>query len=388
MPLSDALVPHGFDRRREPKYPLTLVRCRDCTLVQILETVDPVVLYRQDYPYYSSFSDELVQNARRNVDSILSRRSLDSDSLVVELASNDGYLLQWFVDAGVPVLGIDPAQGPAAAAQELGIPTLNAFFDLELASRLVEEGRRADVIVGNNVLAHVPDQNEFVMAMSRLLAPDGTIVLEFPYVVDLIDHTEFDTIYHEHHCYFSCTAVDRLARRHDLFLNHVEYFGDLHGGTLRWHLEPTEAPSDAVTARLREEEEVGLTDFRYYADFAERVDTVRRDLLALLHDLRDRGASIAAYGAAAKGATLVNSVGIGTDLVDYVVDRNVHKQGKYMPGVHLPIRDPSVLLEEQPDYVLLLSWNFASEILAQQDEFVRRGGRFIVPVPTPRIVGS
>ncbi len=360
--------------------------CPECTLVQILEEVPPEQLFVDNYLYFSSFSPALKAHAKAHADALVDRRGLGPDSLVVELASNDGYLLRNFVDRGVPVLGIDPAPDQADAAEAVGVPTLREFFGVELAERLRSEGRAADVIIANNVMAHVPDLNGFVAGMAVLLADDGIATIENPYVRDLIDHVEFDTIYHEHHCYFSCTAVDALMRRNGLHLNDVDYFPDLHGGTLRWTVGPKDEPSDAVRRYLDEEQAKGLDGIGYYEHFAHRVEEVRDDLLALLRAKRAEGATIAAYGAAAKGSTLVNYVGIGDDLVDYVVDRNTHKQGRYMPGVHLPIRDPSVLLDDQPDYLLLLAWNFAAEIVEQQSEYRRRGGRFIVPVPTPAVL--
>jgi hypothetical protein len=286
----------------------------------------------------------------------------------------------------VPVLGIDPAPTQAEAAEANGVPTLTEFFGTHLARRVRAEHGPADVIIANNVMAHVPDLNGFVAGYAELLKDTGVVTVENPYVRDLIEHGEFDTIYHEHFCYFSCSAVDALARRNGLFLNHVEYFPDLHGGTLRWHLGKRDEPSETVTSYLREEQDKGMLDIGYYKDFAGRVQGIRDGLLALLRDLRAQGKTIAAYGAAAKGSTLVNTMGIGTDLVDFVVDRNVHKQGLLMPGVHIPIVGPEALLERKPDYTLLLAWNFKDEVLAQQDEYRRAGGQFIVPVPEPQVV--
>ena len=385
-PLADALVPAEARDQRDPLFPLDVAFCPSCSLVQILEDVPPEQLFVDNYLYFSSFSDHLLDHARRHALSLTSQRGLGPQSLVVEVASNDGYLLRNFADAGIPVLGIDPAPGQARAARAAGIPTLEEFFGAETAERLRAEGKRADVVIANNVMAHVPDLNGFVERIRILLADDGIATIENPYVRDLIDHCEFDTIYHEHFCYFSCTAVDHLMRRHGLFLNDVEHFADLHGGTLRWHVGTTETVSDRVRSYLREEQERGLVDFEFYAGFAARVEAIKRDLLELLHRLKSEGATIAAYGAAAKGSTLVNYVGIGTDLVDFVVDRNVHKQGLYMPGTHLPIRDPAALLESRPDYVLVLAWNFIDEVVRQQQQYRAGGGRFIVPIPSPTIL--
>jgi SAM-dependent methyltransferase len=384
-PLADALLTSATLAEPEPRFPLDVAFCPHCTLVQILEEVPPQQLFVDNYLYFSSFSDHLLDHAKQHAVSLIANRGLGAESLVVELASNDGYLLRNFVDAGVPVLGVDPAPDQAAAAEKAGVPTLQEFFGDELARRIRAERGPADVIIANNVMAHVPDLNGFVEGMRILIADDGIITVENPYVRDLVQHCEFDTIYHEHFCYFSCTAVDRLMRRHGLFLNDVEYFPDLHGGTLRWHIGARENVSETARRYLAEEQAARMREYGYYADFAARVEQVRDDLLALLQRLKAGGARIAGYGAAAKGSTLLNFVGIDSDLLDYVVDRNVHKQGCFMPGMHLPIRDPSVLIEDRPDYLLLLAWNFADEIRRQQQEYSSIGGKFIVPVPKPVI---
>jgi SAM-dependent methyltransferase len=385
MPLPDALLRAAELDGPEPRFPLDVAFCPACSLVQILEEVPPEQLFVDNYLYFSSFSEGLMRHSRDHAHALIERRGLGPESLVVEIASNDGYLLRNFAEAGIPVLGIDPAPDQAVAAEAVGVPTLTEFFDADLARRLRAEGRRADVIVANNVMAHTPTLNSFVEGLSILLADDGVATIENTYVKDLIDHCEFDTIYHEHFCYFSCTAVDRLMRRHGLYLNAVEHFPALQGGTLRWHVAPTPALEESARAILEAEQAEGLTDSGYYRDFGARVAGIRRDLLDLLRSLRADGKRIAAYGAAAKGSTLVNYAGIGPELVDFVADRNVHKHGLFMPGTHLPIVDPGELLERMPDYVLLLAWNYHAEVAHQQAEYLRRGGRFILPVPTPRI---
>lgn len=386
MPLPDALLRQDQLDGPEARYPLDVAFCPSCSLVQILQDVPPERLFVDNYLYFSSVSAGLMRHSREHARRLIAERGLGRGSLVVEVASNDGYLLRNFAEAGVPVLGIDPAPEQAAAAEAAGVPTRAEFFDADLARRLRAEGMRADVIVANNVMAHTPTLNSFVEGLRILLADDGVATVENTYVKDLVDHCEFDTIYHEHFCYFSCSAVDALVRRHGLYLNGVEHFPSLQGGTLRWRLGTRPAADGFVREYLESERREGLTSFGYFAEFGAQVSRLRDELRELLVSLRDAGQTVAAYGAAAKGSTLVNYVGIGPELVEYVVDRNVHKQGLFMPGTHLPIRDPSVLLETMPDYLLLLAWNYRDEIAEQQAEYLGRGGRLIVPVPRPEIV--
>jgi SAM-dependent methyltransferase len=385
-PLANALLTESQLAEPEPRYPLDVAFCSGCSLVQVVEEVPPERLFAAEYPYFSSFSDELLRHAREHALELIASRGLGAHSLVVEIGSNDGYMLRNFAERGIPVLGIDPAPEQAAAARDVRVPTLERFFGADLARELRAAGTRADVVVANNVMAHTPHLNGFVQGLAILLADDGIATIENPYVRELVDRCAFDTIYHEHFSYFSCSAVDALMRRHGLWLNRVDAF-PLHGGSLRWTVGRTEAVESSVRAMVAAEAEVRLTDFSYYAEFGARVERLRVELRGLLERLRAEGARIAAYGAAAKGATLLNSIGARRELVDFVVDRNVHKQGLFMPGVHLPIASPDRLLEEQPDYLLLLAWNFKEEIMAQQAEYARRGGRFVVPVPEPAVVG-
>ncbi len=385
MPLADRLRFPERGNEEEPAFPLRVAFCHDCALVQISETVDPRILFADAYPYYSSFSPALLAHSRENVAELIRRRALSADSFVIEVASNDGYLLKNYVEAGIQVLGIDPADGPAAEAIRIGVPTLTDFFTEKTAAELRSRAVRADVIHANNVLAHVADTNGFVAGIAALLKSDGVAVIEVPYLEPLIDNCEFDTIYHEHLCYFSVTALDRLFRTHGLFLNDLRHL-EIHGGSLRLYVEPTEKVGASVRDQLAREHARGLDGIAYFRDFSSAVERLKVALATLLRQLKAEGATIAAYGAAAKGATMINAVGIGPDLIDFVVDRNVHKQNKLMPGQPIPIFPPEELLARQPDYVLLLAWNFADEIMEQQKEYRDRGGRFISPVPTPRIL--
>jgi SAM-dependent methyltransferase len=386
VPLANALLTAQQLQEPEDRFPLELYFCPQCALVQIGETVPPARLFR-DYAYASSFSDTMVEHARGLVATLIGRRGLGPASLVIEVASSDGYLLQFYKQRGIPVLGIEPAANIAELAiATKGIPTLVEFFDEELARRLAAEGRLADVIHAHNVFAHVPDPNRFVGGVKQVLKPDGVAVVEAPYVRDLIATLEFDTIYHEHFSYYSLSAVEALCRRHGLVINDVELV-PIHGGSLRLFMAHAGSPASArVGELLAKEKSEGLLSFDYYRDFGDRVSRLKQQLLALLHQLQEQGHRIAAYGASAKGSTLMNAFGIDRRLVEFVVDRSHLKQGRYTPGNHLPILPPEALLERRPDYVLLLTWNFAAEILAQQAEFRRGGGKFIVPVPEVTVI--
>lgn len=384
-PLANALLTAEQLDAPEDSYPLNLVFCPACTLVQISETVSPEKLFRE-YFYLSSFSETMLRHAEQIAARLTTARALDGESLVVEIASNDGYLLQFYQRAGIPVLGIEPATNVARVAEQNGVSTLVDFFSAELAARLHDEGVRADVIHANNVLAHVPDLHGVVSGIARLLKDTGVAVIEVPYVRRMIDDREFDTIYHEHLCYFSLTSLDRLFRRCGLIIQDVERL-EIHGGTLRIYAGKDDAAAaPAVEHLLREESEWGVSNREFYLGFGASVEALRAELLGLLRKIKGANQRIAAYGASAKGSTLLNYFGIGRETLDFVVDRSAVKQGHYTPGTHLLIHSPERLLEALPEYTLLLTWNFADEILAQQSEYRKRGGRFIIPIPEVKIV--
>ena len=382
-PLAESWVKPADANKMEPFYPLHVYVCERCFLVQLEEFESPDHIF-SDYAYFSSYSESWLRHAKAYVDMAVQRFHLDRDSQVVEIASNDGYLLRNFVDKHIPVLGIEPAANVARVAVEKGIPTRVRFFGEEAARELVSEQMQADLIIGNNVLAHVPDLNDFVGGLKILLKPSGTITMEFPHLLQLIAKNEFDTIYHEHFSYLSFMTVESVFAAHGLALYDVEELAS-HGGSLRIYARHVEDVSKAVTQRAVDlkarEETAGFNRLETYLSFTENVQETKRKLLEFLIEAKRAGKSVAAYGAAAKGVTLLNYCGVRTDFIDYAVDLSPHKQGRYMPGVRIPIFHPDRISETRPDYVLILVWNLKNEIMHQMAGIGEWGGQFVVPIP-------
>ena len=386
-PLCESFLKASELDAMEPFFPLHALVCDECFLVQLREYVSPEHIFRE-YAYFSSYSTSWVAHAKAYCEMIAKRLGLGPDSLAVELASNDGYLLQHFLPLGVPVLGIEPAANVAEVAIAKGIPSMTEFFGASLARRLVGEGKQADLIAGNNVLAQVPDLNDFVAGMRILLKPEGVITLEFPHLERLMAENQFDTIYHEHFSYFSFLTVEKMASRHRLKLIDVEEI-TTHGGSLRVYLAHENAshrPSPAVASLLARERDNGFCSQATYTSFAEQVKRTKRKLLAALIAIKDQGKTIVGYGAPGKGNTLLNYCGIGTDFLDFTVDRNPYKHGRYTPGMHIPIRPVEALAEAQPDYILILPWNLKQEIIQQLTGPRTLGAKFIVPIPEVTII--
>lgn len=381
-PLCENILPADQLDSPETYYPLRASVCSKCFLVQLNEYVPPEEIF-SEYAYFSSYSTTWVAHAKAYCEMIEKRLGLGQDSLAVELASNDGYLLQHFK---VPVLGIEPAANVAAVAVAKGVPTRVAFFGLELAKQLVAEGNGADLIIGNNVLAQVPDLNDFVAGIKYLLKPTGIVTLEFPHLQRLIEGNQFDTIYHEHFSYFSLISVDALARQHGLAIVDVEELST-HGGSLRVYLAHAGTdPSAAVTEMLGREERLGFRNLDTYASFGLQVQKVKRNLLSFLIKAKDEGKRICGYGAPGKGNTLLNYCGIGPDFLDFTVDRNPYKHGRFTPGQHVPVHPVEALDAARPDYVLILPWNLKDEIVRQMSHIGDWGGKFIVPIPDVHVV--
>lgn len=387
-PFSNSYLSAEQLQNMEPFYPLHAYVCDKCFLVQLEEFESPAKIF-SDYAYFSSYSDSWLAHAKKYVGMMIERFGFTEQSSVIEIASNDGYLLQYFKEQGVPVLGVEPARNVAEVAQEKGIETQVKFFGINTARDLVSEGRRADLILGNNVLAHVPDINDFVGGMSILLADDGVITMEFPHLLQLMAHNQFDTIYHEHFSYLSLTTVKMIFESHGMRIFDVQEL-TTHGGSIRIFAchEKNDQCSDLESVQYLQnnEKEAGLGKVEIYTRFLHSARKCKRTLLNILIKAKDEGKSIVGYGAPAKGNTLLNYCGIGTEFIDYTVDRSPHKQGKYLPGTHIPIFDPEEIKKTKPDYVLILPWNLKDEIV-EQISFIRDwGGKFIIPIPIVEVI--
>lgn len=372
----------------EAFYPLHVFVCHHCFLVQLPEHLSPAAIF-SNYAYFSSYSDSWLDHARRYTETVNARFGLNSQSQVVEIASNDGYLLQYFVARNIPALGIEPAANIARVAEEKGIPTVVKFFGEKTALELLESGHAADLLVGNNVLAHVPDINDFVGGLKILLKPGGVITMEFPHLLRLMAENQFDTIYHEHYSYLSFTVVNRIFEAHGLTLFDVEEL-PTHGGSLRIYARHTENPArpvlPAVSELLRREKYAGVEQLEIYASFTEQVKETKRKLLGFLVETKNAGKSVVGYGAPGKGNTLLNYCGIRSDFLDYTVDRSPYKQGLFLPGTHIPIYHPDRLRETRPNYILILPWNLQKEIVGQLSYVREWGGRFVIPIPQVQVL--
>ncbi len=381
QPLANNLLRPEDIGKPEPRFPLAVFVCSDCWLMQITDTVPPVDLF-SDYIYFSSFSDAMLRHAKAAVQKHIAEKKLGKDSFVIEIASNDGYLLKNFVDAGVPCLGFEPAANIAEVAQKNGVETHCEFFGQKTASALRDQKGRADLILGNNVFAHAPDTNDFVAGVAELLKPDGWVVFEFPYGVEMIAKVEFDTIYHEHVYFFTLTPLVSLFARHGMDVFHVERL-PIHGGSLRLYAckkgaEPIRA---TVTETLDAEARLGVTGAAYYERFSEQAAKVKADMITFLAEQKAAGKRVAAYGASAKGSTLLNYIGEAAGSLEFIADRSTYKQGRLSPGLHIPVVPADELAARAPDYAVLLVWNFAEEVMAQQQDFRAKGGRFVIPLP-------
>lgn len=387
-PLCESYLAAEQLNQMEPFYPLHAYVCENCFLAQLEEYVSPEKIFTE-YAYFSSYADSWLKHAKNYTDLMVERFGINTNSFVVELASNDGYLLQYFVEKGIPVLGIEPAKNVAKAAIEKGIPTIVEFFGEKLAVDLASQGKQADLVLGNNVLAQVPALNDFIQGMKILLKPQGIITMEFPHLVRLMEENQFDTIYHEHFSYFSFIAVEKIFAAHKLTIFDVEEL-PTHGGSLRIYARHSDDETRPVNNRARElkrkEKAAGLTRMKTYSAFSEQVTETKRKLLDFLIRAKCEGKRICGYGAPGKGNTLLNYCGIRTDFLDYTVDRNPYKHGKFTPGTHIPIFSPDKIRETRPDYLFILPWNFKDEIMTQMAYIREWGGKFIVPIPEVEVL--
>jgi len=387
-PLANSFLTKIYEEKKEPKYPLCAYVCKDCFLVQLEEFVSPEKIF-SEYAYFSSFSETWLKHAENYVNLMLKKFSFDKKSQVVEIASNDGYLLQFFKKEGIPILGIEPAANVAKVAEQKGIPTIVKFFGIETATELVKEGKSADLIIGNNVLAHVPNLNDFVDGLKILLKQTGVITLEFPYLMKLIQHNQFDTIYHEHFSYFSLFVTNTIFSHHKLKIFDVEQL-PTHGGSLRIFATHNENENITISKKVNElinqEHQFGLSNIDTYRNFSNKVESVREKLLSFLNSAKKEDKKVVCYGAAAKGNTLLNYCGIDTKYVDYVADMSTYKQGLFLPGTHIPIVHPEKIKKTKPDYLVILTWNLKDEIMKQMSYIREWGGKFVVPIPEVEIL--
>lgn len=386
-PLANAYLTTEQINQMEPFFPLQAYVCEHCFLVQLPVFQSSEEIFGE-YAYFSSYSDSWLQHAKKYTESMIERFGLGIQSQVIEIASNDGYLLRYFLEKGFPVLGIEPAKNVAEAAIDIGIPTVVKFFGVQTAKELALEGKYADLLIGNNVLAHVPDVNDFIKGMKAILKDQGVITMEFPHLMQLIDENQFDTIYHEHFSYFSFTAVNRIFTHHDLKIFDVEEL-PTHGGSLRIYAchseDQSKVTSDSLENLLEREEVAGFKDLKIYLEFDEKVKKTKRSILYFMNKSKNEGKSIVGYGAPAKGNTLLNYCGIKKDYIDYTVDRSPHKQGYFLPGTHIPIYHPDKIRETQPDYVVILPWNLKDEIMQQMAHIREWNARFVTLIPEIKI---
>lgn len=388
-PLSNSFLSKDQLTKKEPSFPLKLLVCEKCFLVQIAEYDNPLEIFDNTYHYFSSFSRTWLDHARRYVEMIIPRLNLGKDSFVLEIASNDGYLLQYFLAKNIPCLGIEPSENTAQAARKKGIEVISEYFGFESAKRISSNYGKADLIIGNNVLAHVPGLNDFVRGLAHMLDERGVITLEFPHVLNLIRQSQFDTVYHEHFSYFSLYTVVRIFAKHGLAVFDVEGI-PTHGGSLRVYAKHDSDKSrymnSSVSDLLDKEIKAGIDSLSFYTEFGGRADTVRKDLVSFLSARKQQGKKVAGYGAAAKGNTLLNYCGIKEDLLAFVSDLSPHKQGKYLPGSHIPVVAENYIRSEKPDYVLILPWNIKEEIIEQLSYIREWGGKFVIPIPELQII--
>lgn len=385
FPLADRLLLTS-DNSSEIKVPLSICFCNQCNLMQIAEDISPSMLFQDNYPYYSSQNPALKKHFSESANILCEKYNLSSKSWVLEVACNDGVMLETFHQKGIPCTGVDPAIGPAETAKSKGLDIINDFFDDLLAFKMLKKyNKKADLILCNNVLAHVPDPNLLLRGIHSILSDTGKVVIEVPYLLDLLEKVEFDTIFHQHYSYFSLTALQYLFEKNGLYINAIKRIS-IHGGSLRVFASKERRKEESILLLEQEEIDKGLMDINDYKEFIKNIHNLKNELLALLTHLKSEGKTIEGYGAAGKATTLTHFIGINNSLISYIADNNIHKQGKFFPGNALPIVSPEVILQNPPDYLIILAWNFANEIMEQLKDYHQLGGKFIIPVPTPIIV--